>query len=112
MILKPRAGPATWGAKDVLVGPPLTRSSASVLSEAGVLYAITVADGRKYSPCLLPCAFSFAPFRLVQGSRPARTSKLTDFPRRSSHGRRAHPRPRPRGDLDGQVCRSEREGDD
>jgi len=44
VILKHRAGPATWSTKDALIGPPLTRSPASILSEAGVLYAITVSD--------------------------------------------------------------------
>ncbi|KAK8100621.1 carbohydrate esterase family 9 [Apiospora kogelbergensis] len=37
-----RPGFATWEGKDYLVGPPLTRSPASVLSEAGVLYSIAV----------------------------------------------------------------------
>ncbi|KAK8066049.1 hypothetical protein PG997_012796 [Apiospora hydei] len=37
-----RPGFATWEGKDYLVGPPLTRSPASVLSEAGVLYAVAV----------------------------------------------------------------------
>ncbi|KAK8034743.1 carbohydrate esterase family 9 [Apiospora rasikravindrae] len=37
-----RPGFVTWEGKDYLVGPPLTRSPASVLSEAGVLYAIAV----------------------------------------------------------------------
>ncbi|KAH8651044.1 hypothetical protein BX600DRAFT_387377 [Xylariales sp. PMI_506] len=38
-----RSGPATWETKDSLIGPPLTRSPASILSEAGVSYAISVA---------------------------------------------------------------------
>ncbi|KAK8136627.1 hypothetical protein PG984_004567 [Apiospora sp. TS-2023a] len=37
-----RPGFATWEGKDYLVGPPLTRSPASILSEAGVLYAVAV----------------------------------------------------------------------
>ncbi|KAK7967015.1 uncharacterized protein PG986_001292 [Apiospora aurea] len=39
-----RPGFATWEGKDYLVGPPLTRSPASVLSEAGVLYAVAVKE--------------------------------------------------------------------
>ncbi|KAK8046472.1 hypothetical protein PG996_014536 [Apiospora saccharicola] len=37
-----RLGFATWEGKDYLVGPPLTRSPASILSEASVLYGIAV----------------------------------------------------------------------
>ncbi|KAK9775696.1 putative Carbohydrate esterase family 9 protein [Seiridium cardinale] len=41
-----RPGPESWDTKDSLVGPPLTRSPASILSEAGVRYAVSVAaDG-------------------------------------------------------------------
>ncbi|KAI1861014.1 hypothetical protein JX265_009633 [Neoarthrinium moseri] len=38
-----RPGPGAWETKDSLIGPPLTRSPASILSEAGVRYAISVA---------------------------------------------------------------------
>ncbi|KAK9417105.1 putative Carbohydrate esterase family 9 protein [Seiridium unicorne] len=38
-----RPGPESWDTKDSLVGPPLTRSPASILSEAGVQYAVSVA---------------------------------------------------------------------
>ncbi|KAI0123869.1 hypothetical protein BJ170DRAFT_687117 [Xylariales sp. AK1849] len=37
-----RPGPASWAGKDCLTGPPLTRSPASVLGEAGVHYAVSV----------------------------------------------------------------------
>ncbi|KAJ9154718.1 Imidazolonepropionase [Pleurostoma richardsiae] len=39
-----RPGPQSWYEKDALPGPPLSRSPASILSEAGVLYAIAI-DG-------------------------------------------------------------------
>lgn len=43
-----RPAPASWETKDSLVGPPLTRSPASILSEAGVHYAVAVAaDGKE-----------------------------------------------------------------
>ncbi|KAH6661396.1 carbohydrate esterase family 9 protein [Truncatella angustata] len=44
ILSKTRPAPAHFDTKDTLVGPPLTRSPASVLSEAGVHYAISVAD--------------------------------------------------------------------
>ncbi|KAK8031138.1 carbohydrate esterase family 9 [Apiospora arundinis] len=37
-----RPGFANWEGKDYLVGPPLTRSPASMLSEAGVLFSVAV----------------------------------------------------------------------
>lgn len=37
-----RPAPSTWETLDVLVGPPLTRSPASVLSEAGVKFGIAL----------------------------------------------------------------------
>jgi len=43
VILAPfRAGPDTWEKLDALVGPPLTKSSVTVLSEAGVKFALAI----------------------------------------------------------------------
>lgn len=45
--------PDKWDTKDSLPGPPLSRSTSDVLSEAGVLYGVAFnADGGK--PPLLP----------------------------------------------------------
>ena len=38
-----RGAPASWEKKDMLVGPPLTKSGASVLAENGVKFAIAIA---------------------------------------------------------------------
>lgn len=35
-------GPSGWEAKDGLEGPPLTRSTASILQEAGVVFALSL----------------------------------------------------------------------
>ncbi|KAK6193100.1 RNA-splicing factor [Pestalotiopsis sp. IQ-011] len=43
IISATRPGPTNWDRRDVFVGPPLTRSPASILSEAGVDYAVSVA---------------------------------------------------------------------
>lgn len=45
-----RPGPTNWDRRDVFVGPPLTRSPASILSEAGVDYAVSVAAESKHRP--------------------------------------------------------------
>jgi hypothetical protein len=37
-----RPAPDTWEKKDVLVGPPLTRSPASILSDAGVKFGLGI----------------------------------------------------------------------
>ncbi|KAK0388571.1 hypothetical protein NLU13_4814 [Sarocladium strictum] len=40
-----RPGPSAFRSKDAVVGPPLSRSIASYLSEAGVFYAVAIVDG-------------------------------------------------------------------
>lgn len=43
-----RPGPDSWTKKDSPPGPPLSRSPADILSEAGVLYAVAInTDGGK-----------------------------------------------------------------
>lgn len=37
-----RGAPDTWEKKDILPGPPLSRSPASVLTEAGVLFGLAI----------------------------------------------------------------------
>lgn len=38
-----RGGPDKWEKTETLVGPPLTRSAAAVLSEAGVEFGLAIA---------------------------------------------------------------------
>jgi hypothetical protein len=42
-----RGAPVGFEYKDVLVGPPLTRSSAAVLAEAGVKFGLAISDSGK-----------------------------------------------------------------
>lgn len=53
-----RPGPASWETKDSVVGPPLTRSPASILSEAGVRYAISVVDEGKLNLFQVPFQYT------------------------------------------------------
>jgi hypothetical protein len=39
-----RGAPSEWDTRKALIGPPLSRSPASILAEAGVLFALA-ADG-------------------------------------------------------------------
>lgn len=56
-----RPAPDNWESQDVLVGPPLTRSPASVLSEAGVKFALAIQDdGRSSYSLLSPFQFGKA----------------------------------------------------
>jgi hypothetical protein len=42
-----RGAPETWEKRNLLVGPPLTKSAAAVLSDAGVTFGLAIAgDGR------------------------------------------------------------------
>ncbi|KAK7935443.1 carbohydrate esterase family 9 [Apiospora marii] len=69
-----RPGFATWEGKDYLVGPPLTRSPASMLSEAGVLYAIARFPRRHHSNSRMLCSdisqTSAAPVVLLADKKP------------------------------------------
>jgi len=47
ILTQNRGGPNTFRTKDAVVGPPLTRSVASHLKEAGVLFGISIVDQGK-----------------------------------------------------------------
>lgn len=51
-----RPGPDSWTKKDSPPGPPLGRSPADILTEAGVFYAVAInTDGGKSRISLCPC---------------------------------------------------------
>ena len=45
-----RGAPTRWEQKDTLPGPPLSRSSASILAENNVKFAISLSGDSKFSP--------------------------------------------------------------
>lgn len=48
ILTEDRGGPTTFRTKDALVGPPLTRSIASYLKEAGVQVGFALLEPRKF----------------------------------------------------------------
>ena len=53
-----RGAPDGWEKRNLLVGPPLTKSAAAVLTDAGVAFGLAISgEGRHFkSDQLLPCA--------------------------------------------------------
>jgi hypothetical protein len=50
-----RPAPDVFRDSDAVVGPPLTRSVASYLKEAGVTFALAIFETGKYSQTFMPC---------------------------------------------------------
>lgn len=52
ILTRNRGAPDTYEKRNALSGPPLTRSPAAVLTDAGVLFALTVlGEGSKFPLC-------------------------------------------------------------
>ncbi len=67
-----RGAAANWETVEALPGPPLSRSVASILSEAGVLFALAIDAERMFLSFPPPPPPSLFPSSLVRTGKPAK----------------------------------------